>query len=157
MLETTSTAKSSAMGLEGEASSPACGRRNVGGRTVPGAATDGPHHALFVRTLRISIRRMLIVFSVVPVRDPLSDIAGHILDTVRRVAAGHGAHRVQGLLVLPFSIKVRALRRRWFIPPRVDTAIGPTSCLLPFCFRRQALLRPCALSLGVVPGHLHHG
>src|SRR4026209_412378 len=62
---------------------------------------------------------------------------------------------MQCVLLLPLTIEVRPPRCRWFMAPRKETAIGAASGLLPFRFRREPLLRPTAIGLGVVTGDLH--
>src|SRR5690242_13679589 len=100
---------------------------------------------------------MLIVVRVVPVGDPLPDVPSHILHSVGGISIGKRSDSMQGMFIIPFSIKVGPLGSGWFIPPGVEATVSPASSLLPFCFRRQPFLSPTTISLGVVPGRLHDG
>src|SRR5688500_15913819 len=102
---------------------------------MPRPTADRSDHAVLVRTLRITIRRMLVVLLVIPVGDPLSGITDHILHSVGRVAIGQGPDRTQCFLLIPFTVKVRLLRCRWFITPGIETTISAASGLLPFRLR----------------------
>src|SRR5688572_13109049 len=62
---------------------------------------------------------------------------------------------MQCFLLIPLTVKVRPVRCRWFITPRIGTTISAASGLLPFRLRRKPLLGPAAIGLGVVPGSLH--
>ena len=82
IVETASATKSGAMGLESESSTTTRRCGDIRCRTMPGSATNRSDYSLLVRALGIPIRRVLIVFRVVPIRDPLPDVPGHILHTV---------------------------------------------------------------------------
>src|SRR5512141_2630243 len=81
-LHTPCTAKACTMGLQRESSASARRRRNVRDRAMPRPTANRSDHAFFLRTLRIPIRRMLVVLSVVPILHPLSNITGQILHPV---------------------------------------------------------------------------
>ena len=86
--ETAGTTKSRAMGLQSKSATTTCCCRDIRCRTMPGSSAYRANHSALFRTGRITLRGILVVFRIIPIGDPLPDIAGHIFYTVWRVSIG---------------------------------------------------------------------
>lgn len=85
VLKTASATEPCAMRLQCKSSAPPCGCRNIRRRTMPGPPADRTNNSVLVRSMRISVGGVFVVVRVVPVRDPLSHIAGHVLHSIRGI------------------------------------------------------------------------
>src|SRR5690349_14472982 len=111
-LEIAGAPKPSAMGLQGEPATTPCRCSDVGFRTMPGAASDRTNHSFLVGALRVPIGRVVVIFRVIPIGDPLSDIARHVLHPIGGISSGQRPDHMEGVLILPFTIKVRVFPSR---------------------------------------------
>ena len=106
----------------------------------PGTANDpaGPRRG----PLRIPAWTHGIIRRVIPIGDPLPDVARHIVDPVGALALFIHPNRNEGLFTLPGLVEIQMPMRRFDVPPREPSIIGPSPGLLPFRLRSATACPP---------------
>ena len=125
----------------------------VGGARQPehraaGASADDTALAMS-RPARVRRRRVRVVARVVPVGDPLPDVAGEIVQRLAGVVRPDvdGVPGIAG--AAPFALVVAEVRARAVgrVAPRIDATVGAAGGALPLGLGRQALVRPSTIGV----------
>lgn len=113
-----------------------------------------------VRAFRISGRAGVVVIRIVPVCHPLSDISGHVAQTVRAVTVGGLGTYIGGSFWSAFgSIADRHDRVAaiWIIvSPRIQSSISSPGGLFPLGLCRKTLACPLAVLFRLFPVNADH-
>jgi len=117
---------------------------------------------------RVGVGRCAVIIRVVPIKDPLIDVAGHVQHAVEAGAVRVNPNgRMLGVAVILSGDGMRCaavgrvtevgfVARDGGVAPWVGAPVGPPGGFFPFRFRGQASPRPRTEGLGIVPADVHH-